>query len=143
MNCNYQTFFIIMVGSASSQYFVLQLIKNQLCIKNLEHTLKSMWQRYYKDYACKNYDLWKQNNMSSMKKRLEEEQRNLVLLFYMWNMLWVIMLCFCLPRFWALPLLAVMTTYSVIVLSVSYVVYCIFYSKLENNPDTYIPNFYI
>lgn len=143
MNCDYQTFFIILVGSISSQYFVLQLVKNQLCIKNLEYTLKSLWQRYYKDYSCKNYDLWKQNNMSSMKKRFEEEQKNLVLMFYLWNMLWVIMLCFCLPRFWALSLLAVMTTYSIIVLTVSYAVYYIFYPQLERNPDTYLPNFYI
>jgi len=143
MNCDYQTFFIIMVGSISSQYFVLQFAKNQLCIKNFEYTLKSIWQRYYKDYACKNYDLWKQNNMSSMKKRFEQEQNNLVLLFYLWNMLWVIMLCFCLPRFWAIPLLKVMTTYGIIVIIISYVVYYVYYPQLERNPDTYLPIFYI
>lgn len=143
MNCDHQTLFIILVGTVSSQYLVLQFVKNRLCIKNLEYTLHTVWKLYYKDYACQNYDLWKQNNSTSMKKRLENEQQTLVLLFYLWNLLWVVMLCFCLPRVWALPFLSVMTTYGLIVLIVSYIVYYITTPKLESKPDTYVPYFHI
>lgn len=143
MNCNYQTLFIILVGAISSQYLVLQFTKNQLCRKNLENTLQAVWKRYYKEYACQNYDLWKQNNAASMKRRLDNEKQILVMLFYLWNMLWVIMLCFCLPRFWALSLLMVMTTYGLIVLTVSFMVYYWLVPKLERHPDTYVPYFHI
>lgn len=143
MYCDYQTLFIILVGTASSQYLVLQFIKNQLCLKNLEYTLQSVWKRYYKDYSCKNYDLWKQNNTDTMKKRLENEKRRIIMIMYLWNIMWIILLCFCLPRIWALPLLSVMTTYGLFVLLVSYIVFYIMTPKLENKPDTYIPYYHI
>lgn len=143
MNCDYQTLFIIVVGAASSQYLTLQLAKNRLCIKNFETTLQTLWKRYYKEYACQNYGLWKQNNAANIKKRLENEQQTIVLLFYLWSVFWIIMLCFCLPRFWAMPLLSVITAYSLIVLAVSYAVYRIITPKLERKPETYIPYFHI
>ncbi len=143
MNCGHQTLFVIIVGAASSQYLVLQLVKNILCAKNLEYTLHSVWQLYYKEYACQNYDLWRQNNQTSMQKRLENEKQLIIWLLYLWNMLWIIMLCFCLPKVWAMPLLSVMTTYGLIVLITSYVVYHVAVPKLEKDPKTYIPYFHI
>lgn len=143
MYCDYQTLFIILVGTASSQYLVLQFIKNQICLKNLDYTLQTVWKRYYKDYSCQNYDLWKQNNTESMKKRLQNEQQRVIMMLYMWNIMWIILLCFCLPRIWALPMLSVMTTYGMIVLFVSYIVAYIMTPKMENKPDTYIPYYHI
>lgn len=142
MGCDYQTLFIVVVGTATSQYLVWYFVRNQLCIKHFEQTLWNIWNKYYKDACCQNYDLWKQNSASRIKKRLLEEQQNLVLLFYLWNLMWIIMLCFCLPRVWALSLLSVMTTYGFIVLTASYMVHYILTMKLERKKDT-LPNFYI
>lgn len=142
MGCDYQTLFIVLVGTTTSQYLVWYFVRNQLCIKNFEQTLWNIWNKYYKDACCQNYDLWKQNSAPRIKKRLLDEQQNLVFLFYLWNMMWVIMLCFCLPRVWALPLLSVMTTYGFIVLTASYMVNYILTIRLERKKDL-LPNFYI
>lgn len=142
MHCDYQTFFIVLVGTTTSQYLVWQWVKNQLCLQYLDFTLQTIWQTYYQDVECQNYDLWKQNSVPRISKRLKAEQQNLVWLFYLWNIMWIILLCFCLPRVWALSLVSVTVTYGVIVLSVSFFMYRYFLSKLASQKQTYLPNFY-
>lgn len=143
MRCDLQTFFIIVVGTTTSQYLVWHYLKNTLCIKNLDFTMRSIWKKHYQNYACDNYDLWKFNSMNRIQKRLEEEKKRLVLLFYLWNMMWVMLLLFCLPRIWAIPVLLVMTTYWIIVLVVSFLTYYFLTDKLEKDSQTYLPSFYI
>lgn len=143
MHCDYQTFFIIVVGSATSQYLVWHYLKNSLCIKNFDYTMRTIWKKYYQNYSCNNYDLWKQNSANRIMKRLESEKQRLVLLFYMWNMMWVILLLFCLPRIWAIPFVLVTSTYWIIVLVVSFLTYYFLSDKLETDNKTYLPSFYI
>lgn len=143
MNCNYQILFIILIGTSTCQYFVWQYVKNLLCLQNLDYTLQVIWNKYYKDLSCQNYDLWKQNSTDRIKKRLENEQQHLVLLYYLWNMMWVLMLCFCLPRIWAIPVLLIMLIYGSIVMIFSFIMYYFSYPRLRIREDTYLPTFYI
>lgn len=142
MYCNYQILFIILMGTCTSQYFVLQYVKNLLCLEKFDTTLQMIWDKYYMN-SCQNYDLWKQNSALRIGNRLQEEQQRLVLLFYLWNMMWVLMLCFCLPRIWAIPVLLILLIYGSIVMICSYLVYYLSYPQLRIRPDTYLPNFYI
>lgn len=143
MRCDLQTFFIIVVGTATSQYLVWHYIKNRLCVKNLDFTMRTIWKKHYQHYACDNYDLWKHNSIDRIRKRLESDKQRLVLLFYMWNMMWVMLLLFCLPRIWAIPVLLVATTYWAIVLVVSFMTCYFLTDKLETDSKTYLPTFYI
>lgn len=143
MYCHYQILFIILIGTITCQYFVWHFTKNLCCLYNINYTLETIWNKYYKDVCCQNYDLWKQNSTDRIKKRLENEQQRLVLLFYLWNMMWVLMLCFCLPRIWAIPFLLILVIYGSIVLFCSYITHLILYPRLKTKQDTYLPNFYI
>lgn len=144
MNCNYQVLFAILIGIITSQYFVWLFVKNLLCLQNIDYTLQVIWNKYYKDLAtCHNYDLWKQNSIDRIKKQLENEQHRIILLFYLWNMMWVLILCFCLPRIWAIPFLLITLIYGSIVLLCSSIVYYLSYPRLRIQQDTYLPNFYI
>lgn len=139
MRCDSQTLFIVVVGVATSQFLVWQFTKVQLCLLYMDRTLREVWRRYYKDYSCSNYDLWHQNSSDRLRRRLEGEKKDLVWLFYMWSLLWVVMLCFCLPRVWALSVLSVITIYGLIVLSVSFMAYKVMRLHLETHPELCIP----
>lgn len=143
MRCEYHTIFVVLVGVLTSQFLTIRLVKNRLCDKNFEYTMKSVWTKYYKDYACKNYDLWKHNNVSSMRKRLDNEKQNIISIFLMLSLMWIILLSFCLPHIWVGPILTVATSYMLIVLFISYVVYVLSIPKYEKLPETYIPYFHI
>lgn len=145
MHCDAQTLFVVVIGIITSQYLVWHFVNNQSCIQNMEKTLYTIWKKYYKDSCCENYHLWKQNSASRIQKKLQAEQQNLILLFYLWNLMWVIMLCFCLPRIWALSLLSVMTTYGFMVITASYITYYMLMTNKEKNvsDDMFLPNFYI
>jgi hypothetical protein len=140
MHCDYQTLFIIVAGATTSQYLVWQFARIQACLRHFERTLREIWGRYYKDYSCANYDLWHQNSSARLRARLEGEKKDLVLLFYMWSFFWVIMLCFCLPRVWAIPVLSVITAYGTIVVSVSYIAYTLMTAHLEKHPEACLPS---
>lgn len=139
MRCDFQTLFIVVVGVATSQLLVWRFACTQLCLAYFDRTLREVWRRYYKDYSCSNYDLWHQNTSARLRRRLEDEKKELVWLFYMWNLLWVVMLCFCLPRVWALPFLSVIMTYGIIVVSVSFMLFRVMTVYLEQHPELCVP----
>lgn len=139
MRCDSQTLFIVVVGVATSQYFVWQFARMQACLTYFDRTLREVWRRYYKDYSCSNYDLWQQNSSERLRLRLEKDKKDLVWLFYLWNLMWVAMLCFCLPRVWALPVVSVLAIYGLIVVSVSFMAYRGMSVYLEVHPELCVP----
>ena len=139
MRCDSQTLFIVLVGVATSQFLVWRFARVQLCLSHMDRTLRGVWIRYYKDYSCSNYDLWHQNSSDRLRLRLENEKKDLVWLFYMWSVLWVMMLCFCLPRVWALSVLSVIVIYGIIVVSVSFMAHRVMVYYLEQHPGLCIP----
>lgn len=140
MRCDYQVFFIILLGTCVSQYYVSCLVKNSLRMHNIDYTSYVMWESYYKEFSCPDYDLWRQNSMERLLARFRRERERLILLFYLWNMMWVIMLCLCLPKIWAMPFLFVLVLYWSIVLSVSYATYVTLLSRWQREPGIYVDN---
>lgn len=125
--------FLMSIGIAASQYFVVRFAKNLLRLKDSEKTIIASNQRFH-DATGGFITI----DAASLRQSLNHDKIMFIISFIILNMIWVLIIGLCFSTITVQKQLLIMFIYSLLLLVVSGIVFYIYYYHENENMDNYV-----